>query len=49
MTDRNVCEHALLGGMRGGIEGALGGGSLSDQNAAVCHSWHARCSCRGPL
>lgn len=21
VTDRNVCEHALLGGMHGGIEG----------------------------
>lgn len=42
VTDRNACEHALLGGMHGGIEGAQVGGSLlSDQNAAVCCNWRA--------
>lgn len=42
VSGRNVCEHALLGGMHGGIEGARVGGSLlSDQNAAVCYNWRA--------
>lgn len=50
VTDRNACEHALLGGMHGGIEGAwVGGPLLSDQNALVCYNWHVWCFCCEPL